>query len=111
MSYSETLTITLPASLIDIANAIARSLDVDVGGADSFKLQQIGTDAEDQPIYADTITVVTPCEPAFKEQVPYLLANPDVLYAQIVSDYSTRWQWLAPPTLQEVQAFCDGVIP
>lgn len=111
MSYSETFTLTLPASLLAIANNIARSLDPDLGGADTFAIKQIGSNPDNTPIYADTIGMTTACEPSFKMQAVYLLANPDALHAQIVLDYSTRWPTLPVPTLSDVQAFCAGVIP
>lgn len=110
MSYSETFSIKLPASLLAIANNIVRSLDPDLGGADTFTIKQTGSNPDNTPIYSDTISMTTACEPQFKAQAGYLLANPDALHAQIVLDYATRWPTLPVPTLSDVVAFCSGVI-
>ena len=113
MSYSETLTITLPASLADIAASIARSLDPDVGGYASFKPDVIGYTEGDKPdpIYGDTISCTTPCEPMFKAQAEYMMLHPEALHAAVSADYATRWPDLKAPTLADCQAFCTSIIP
>jgi hypothetical protein len=100
MSYSETLTITLPASLADIAASIARSLDPDTGGYASFAPSEDG----------DTISCTTPCEPMFKSRAEYMMLHPEALHAAVSADYATRWPDLVAPTLADCQAFCVGIV-
>ena len=98
--YTTSLSISLPAELADIAAAIGRALDPDVGGADSFTL------SDD----ALTISTSTPCTSAFAQQAAYMLANPQALHAAVSADYAARWADLVPPTLAECEQFCSGVI-
>ena len=99
MSYSETLTITLPSELADIAASIARSLDPDVGGEYSFQPSEDGK----------TISCTTPCEPLFKARAEYMMAHPEALHAAVSADYATRWPDLIAPTLDECRMFCNGI--
>lgn len=101
MTYSERLTITLPAALADIAAAIARSLDPDTGGEFSFALSEDGK----------TISCTTPCEPVFLAQAEYMMVHPDALHAAVAADYATRWPDLKAPTLADCKAFCTSIIP
>lgn len=98
MNYTKTLSLTAPASLLPIASAIARALDPDTGGADSW--QTVG----------DVITMSTPCTEEFYSDALYLLTVPQSLYAIVSDDYETRWPDLTPPTLEQCNAFCTGVI-
>lgn len=100
MSYSETLTITLPATLADIAASIARSLDPDVGGEYSFSPSEDG----------QTIICTTPCEPHFLAQAEYMMLHPEALHAAVSADYATRWPDLPCPTLADCQAFCEAIV-
>jgi hypothetical protein len=111
MSYDNTLTIKLPFALADIASRIGRALDPDVGGERSFSRIVTSTDAKGLPVYGDTISMTTPCTTAFKLQAEFMLANPEALHAAVEADYAVRWVELVAPTLEECQAFCDGVIP
>jgi hypothetical protein len=111
MSYDNTLTIKLPFALADIASRIGRGLDPDVGGERSFTRIVTSTDAQGKPIYGDTISMTTPCTTAFKAQAEAMLADPALLHLAVEADYAVRWVDLVPPTLEECQAFCDGVIP
>lgn len=97
MSYTESLTITIPAALYDTACAIARALDPDVGGHLSY-----GPKLDDATEY----TTSTPCTPAFKAQALQLLALPEALHQVVSADYAARWADLTPPTLAECEAFC-----
>ena len=101
MSYTERLTITIPAALYDTACAIARALDPDVGGHLSY-----GPKLDDATEY----TTSTPCTAAFKAQAMQLLALPDALHEVVSADYATRWPDLTPPTLAECEAFCAGAV-
>ena len=98
--YDATLSIGLPAELADIAAAIGRALDPDVGGADSFTLSEDGL----------TISTSTPCTSAFAQQAAYMLGHPEALHAAVSADYAARWADLVPPTLEECEQFCAGVI-
>ena len=100
MTYSERLTITLPAALADIAASIARSLDPDTGGEFSFALSEDGK----------TISCTTPCEPHFLAQAVYMMVHPEALHAAVTADYATRWPDLKAPTLADCKAFCAAII-
>ena len=100
MSYSETLTITLPAELADIAASVARSLDPDTGGYASFQASEDG----------QTISCTTPCEALFKAQAEYMMLHPEALHAAVSADYATRWTDLPCPTLADCQAFCAAIV-
>ena len=97
MSYTASITITVPAALYSVACAVARALDPDVGGAESF-----GPEHEDATEY----TTTTPCVPAFAAQALAMAANPAMLHYAVSADYAARWPDLTPPTLAECAAFC-----
>lgn len=97
MSYTAKLRIEVPAALYDVACAIARALDPDVGGHLSY-----GPRIEDATSYSTE----TPCTPEFAEQAMQLLALPEALHAVVSADYAARWADLTPPTLEECEAFC-----
>lgn len=100
MTYSERLTITLPAAMAEIAASIGRAMDSDVGGAHSFALSEDGK----------TISCTTPCEPVFLAQAEYMMVRPEALHAAVSSDYATRWPDLKAPTLADCKAFCAAII-
>ena len=113
MSYSETLTITLPAELADIAAAIGRALDPDQGGDKSFSRDITGYSGEGfdrTPIYGETISCTTPCEPHFLAQAEYMMLHPEALFAAVSADYATRWPDLVAPTLADCEAFCAAIV-
>lgn len=101
MSYTAKLRIEVPAALYDVACAIARSLDPDVGGADSFGPRIEG---------ATSYSTETPCTPEFAAQAVAMLASPIMLYTVVFADYAARWPDLAAPTLAECVAFCAGAL-
>ena len=101
MSYDQTLTITVPADLYDTACAIARALDVDVGGANSWGPQVEG---------ATEYTTSTPCTSEFKQQALAMLADPFLLHDAVEADYDARWPDLVPPSFDECDAFCQGAV-
>ena len=110
MSYSARFTLTLNASVADIAAKVGKGFDPDVKGEDSFKRDIIGYDGE-TPIYGDTISTSTPCTPEFKEQGDYLMTNPEALFMAMQAAYAERWADLTPPTLEECQQFIAAIIP
>ena len=101
MSYTASITITVPAALYSVACAVARALDPDVGGADSF-----GPEREDATEY----TTTTPCVPAFAAQALAMASNPAMLHYAVTADYAASWPDLTPPTLADYKAFCAGAV-
>jgi len=99
--YDATLSITLPSELADIAAAIGRALDPDSGGADSFTLSEDGL----------TISTSTPCTSGFAAQAEYMLSHPEALFQAVAADYLARWADMTPPSLEECEQFCAGVVP
>ena len=95
-NYTARLIITIPADLLPTGRAIARALDPDVGGYDSYAETPDGWVAD------------TPCVPEFVAQAMYLVNNPPALHAAVSADYTARWPDLTPPTLAECHAFCAG---
>lgn len=103
-NYTERLTITVPASLADIAEKIGRAMDPDTGGERSFSRTVTGYNGED-PIYGDTLVCSTPCVPEFKAQAQLMLADPAMLHYAVSADYAARWPDHEPPTLAECEQF------
>ena len=109
MTYSETLRITVPASLYDVACSIARSLDPDTGGDKSFG-PRIRVDADGKEYTPSSYATSTPCTPEFKAQALQLLTLPEALHSVVSADYASRWPDLTPPTMAECEAFCSGAV-
>lgn len=110
MIYSETLTLTVPASLAAVASAIGRAMDPDVGGADSFQHPVTGW-AEDGTPTLDlaALTTTTACTPEFRAQALAMLANPALLAQACQADYAARWPGLVSPSLEDCTAFCEAL--
>lgn len=104
MSYTARLAITVPAALYDTACAVARALDPDVGGANSFGPRH-RLDEEGNPTQPSHYSTETPCTTAFATQAKTLMAAPQMLHAVVLADYATRWPDIAPPSLADMQAF------
>lgn len=96
-NYTHTLSLTAPASLLPVASAIARALDPDTGGSDSW--QTVG----------DVITMSTPCTEEFYNQALYLVTDAAMLYGLVAQDYTKRWSELVAPTLADCVQFCTQV--
>ena len=106
-AYTHRLHITVPASLYDIARSIARALDVDSGGAESFGPRT--RTADDGTEYTpESYTTDTPCTEEFHDQAHAMLADAAMLHAVVAADYAARWSDLTPPTLAECQSFVAG---
>ena len=103
--YDSQITITVPASLADVAAMIGRAMDADTGGAESFSRDIAGYDAEGEAVYADTITCRTVCTSAFRERAIAMLNDPAILHYAGVVDYAQRWTDLTPPTLEQCVNF------
>ena len=109
MSYDATLTISIPNSLYDVACSIARAMDPDSGGAASYGPRTLMTD-EGVSYIPETYTTSTPCTSEFKAQAMAMLADPAMLHYAVSQDYAARWPDLTPPTLEECESFCAGVV-
>lgn len=92
--YTETLTVTLPDTLAEIAAKIGRAIDTDRGGADSFTNMGDGT-----------IVCRTPCKPHYKAALMSMVGNAAALHGFCVQDYATRWPEHFSPTLSECEQF------
>ena len=99
-AYNHTFSIRLNADVADIAAAIGRALDSDVGGDKSFTLSEDGL----------TISTSTPCTEAFYLQAQAMLTDPAMLHYAVSQDYATRWPDLVAPTLAECEAFIAAVL-
>ena len=99
-AYDATLSISLPAELLDIASRISRALDPDVGEFNSWVLSEDGL----------TISTSTPCTAEFAYKASYMINDHYALYGAVFNDYAARWADLVPPTLAECEQFCLGVI-
>jgi hypothetical protein len=106
-AYTHRLKVTIPASLYDIARSIARALDVDSGGAESFGPRT--RTADDGTEYTpDFYECETPCTEEFHAQAHAMLSDAAMLHAVVSADYAARWSDLTPPTLEECEAFVAG---
>ena len=95
IAYDHLVIVTVPASLGEVAAAVGRALDPDVGGAESFVPQPDGT------LRAAAWSVRE-----YAQALPYLLADPVVLHATVELDYRQRWSVLDPPCLSDIKEFC-----
>lgn len=103
-AYTHRLKVTIPASLYDIARSIARALDVDSGGAESFGPRT--RTADDGTEYTpESYTTDTPCTEDFYNQAQAMLTDPALLHSAVEADYATRWADFKAPTLSECEAF------
>ncbi|MBV5296280.1 MAG: hypothetical protein JZU58_28405 [Curvibacter lanceolatus] len=110
MTYSETLTLTVAASLAVQASAIGRAMDPDTGGADSFRHPVTGYAEDGAPVLDQaTLTTTTACTPEFKAQALAMLADPELLFAACQADYAARWPGLVSPSLEDCTAFCEAL--
>ncbi len=99
-NFDNMISITLPVALADIAAKIGRAMDNDVGGESSFVTSEDGL----------TISTSALCTAEFKAQSDYMLTHPEALFDACAADYAARWGDLVPPTLEECESFCGGVI-
>lgn len=100
--YSHRLTICTPLSLIPQANSIARSMDPDVGGDQSFSFVQ-ATKAGVTYSICDTWV-----RENFYTQASILLSDPSLLHQICQADYTSRWADLIAPSLEDCTAFLSA---
>jgi hypothetical protein len=98
--YSRRLTIATPATMIDTANSIARSMDQDVGGDESFASVR-ATDPDGNEYVICDVWV----RENFATQAGAMLTNSAILHAACAADYAARWPDLTAPTLAECSQF------
>lgn len=110
MTYTRTMTLTVPVALIDTANKLAKAFDPDNSGEHTWTLPPSVDAMTGEPIAVpETVSASTPITEQLYEVAPYMLADAEALHASTALDYETRWPDLVPPTLSEVTAFCDAV--
>lgn len=90
--------IAVPLALVPVASQIARAMDPDTGGAESFSSTRAGNPAThaicDTPLTAGTAQVW-----------PVLMSSPEVLHAACSDAYAARWSDLQAPSLEDCQVF------
>lgn len=110
-NYDHTLTLTIPPDLLLVGKSIARALDPDVGGYESFtpviEIMSIGGETITE---LTGYTTSTPCTAGFYEQALAMLEAPEMLHYAVTADYAARWADLTPPTLEDCLAFCAAVV-
>ena len=100
--YTHRGTCAVPGQLRDLAGAIWRALDPDIGGNLSFDTLR-ATDASG----AEYVLTSALCTTAFAASAPYLIATPAALHQVVAADYATRWPDLVPPSPEDVAEFCS----
>lgn len=90
------MTCSIPESLREVANKIARAFDPDLGGDKTFDAEAVD----------GVISVSFPVGEGYGQGMLALLWMPEELLASVQRDYSVRWPDAVPPTLEEVQEFC-----
>lgn len=104
-NYNSVLTITIPATHVEIAKRISRALDPDVGGYDAFDQR------DENGTLLPTQVYQTPCTAEFAGQVQWLLANSaEALCGLVAQDYATRWPDEVAPTLAECDLFIANAL-
>lgn len=93
--YDSHLTITVPASMADVAAMVGRAMDPDTGGDKSFTLDESG----------ETVTCRTVCRPEFRVRAMAMIGNARLLHMACQSDYLARWPGATMPTLEQCEAF------
>jgi len=108
-AYTHRLKLTIHASLYDVACAIARALDVDSGGANSWGPRN-PVDADGNETTPTHYTTETPCTEGFHTQALAMLQDAAMLHTVVTADYAARWPDLIAPSLAECESFVAGVV-
>lgn len=119
-NYTETLSMNIPSEYSEVAAKIARALDPDVGGADSFQKRIEGyeeslsenlSESNMLPIYSNNLYCSVLCTPEFKEQVLAIFSDTsaETLFAVVQADYERRWIDLPVPSLDECKVFLQNL--
>ena len=116
MSYI-LLTIPNDPATVESGKRIARAMDPDVGGYNSFSViaepipDWLDADGNPSPCagYPEWAVCGTSCTPEFALQAPYLKANPAALQAAVKADNDKRWPDVPDPSLSTIKKFTDTV--
>lgn len=103
MSWDRVVVCITPYPLSATAALVSQMLDSDTGGAESFGILASGTGE----LPATHCIAHTRCDNDLAEVIPWLLDDPAALLASIERDFAIRFLDAAPPTLAEVQVFCE----
>lgn len=104
--YTHTIVCTIPAPLNAIGAAVARMLDPDTGGAESFAIKLSKTGKAP----ATHLAMSMPCSEGDYLAAPYLLGDSAMLLSSIERDNDTRWPESEPPTIKQIESFVAGVV-
>lgn len=97
MTYDHIIQFVVPASAIDLARDINRTLDDDdVGGAGAYQ-----TELSD-----GRFTYSRPCSADYAQLAALLFAAPEILFSLVEDDYNRRWPELIAPTYEQCVQFC-----
>lgn len=97
MTYTTKITMSAPIELLSTCTKIAKAMDPDRGGENSF---QVG----DTEIYTSFWATKS-----FSNTLQYLSTHSVELYNYCVEDYNRRWTNLIPPTLEECEQFTSSI--
>lgn len=88
-----------PITYIDNAKQLARALDPDVGGYESFSVLA----SENGQLPATYIICTTPARQTFITELLTISSDATALKTVVDADYAVRWQGEIPPTLLECE--------
>ena len=112
--YTEILSMQIPSEFAIQASKIARALDPDVGGAESFQRKIEGYEESldpeypnSTPIYSNDLYCSVLVTEEFKAQALGIFADTsgETLFTVVQQDYANRWSDLEAPTLEDCKAF------
>jgi hypothetical protein len=105
MSY---VTLAIPASLVSIAHnicvAFEPDLSVNTAHYNAFVVRCAGAGASEYLAYGSDVS------DQIAASVGSWKANASSLHGAVVATYSERWPKLTPPSLADVEQFCDAVL-
>lgn len=97
-AWTHRAVIAVPLDLVPVAASIARAMDPDTGGAESFATLRAG----DPPTHA---VCDAPLTWGTAQAWPVLMSSPEALHAACSDAYATRWPDLQAPSLEVCGAF------
>lgn len=99
--WTHRMVIATPVVLTDIANAIGRALDPDVGGDRSFA----GVLCAESPPPATHVVCDVLLTRSFAQHCEAMLGNAELLYSACLADYAVRWPTLIEPSWADCAMF------
>lgn len=98
LAWTHRAVIAVPLALAPIASEIARAMDPDTGGAESFSSTRAGNPA--------THAICdTPLTWGTAQAWPVLMSSPEALHAACSDAYAARWPDLQVPSLEDCTTF------